>query len=154
MKKILDPSSELDRALLSFKDVFFQVGAFSFALNLLMLAPAIYMMQIYDRVLSSRNEMTLVMLTLLLVVFYAMMGMLEWIRAKILVRVGTKLDFMLHERAFHAAFTQNLKRESGNPAQAIHDLTNIRQFATSSAIFAFFDAPWFPIYLLIIFSQR
>jgi ATP-binding cassette subfamily C exporter for protease/lipase len=150
MKKILDPSSELDRALLSFKDVFFQVGAFSFALNLLMLAPAIYMMQIYDRVLSSRNEMTLVMLTLLLVVFYAMMGMLEWIRAKILVRVGTKLDFMLHERAFHAAFTQNLKRESGNPAQAIHDLTNIRQFATSSAIFAFFDAPWVPLFIVVI----
>jgi ATP-binding cassette subfamily C exporter for protease/lipase len=150
MKKILDPSSELDRALLTFKDVFFQVGAFSFALNLLMLAPAIYMMQIYDRVLSSRNEMTLVMLTLLLVGLYGLMGMLEWIRAKILVRVGTKLDFMLHERAFHAAFTQNLKRESGNPAQAIHDLTNIRQFATSSAIFAFFDAPWVPLFIIVI----
>jgi ATP-binding cassette subfamily C exporter for protease/lipase len=150
MKKILDSSSEIDRALLSFRAVFFQVGAFSFAINLLMLAPAIYMMQIYDRVLSSRNEITLAMLTVLLIGLYGLMGMLEWVRAKILVRVGTKLDFMLHERAFYAAFTQNLKREGGTPAQAIHDLTNIRQFATSSAIFAFFDAPWVPLFIIVI----
>lgn len=150
MKTILDPTSELDRALLTFKSVFLQVGAFSFGLNLLMLAPAIYMMQIYDRVLSSRNEMTLAMLTVLLVGFYLLMGTLEWVRSKILVRVGTKLDYMLHERAFHAAFVQNLKREGGTPSQAIHDLTNIRQFATSSAIFAFFDAPWVPLFIIVI----
>lgn len=150
MKKLFDPSSELDRVLLGFRRVFLQVGAFSFALNLLMLAPAIYMMQIYDRVLSSRNEITLVMLTLLVAGLFLLMAILEWVRSKVLVRVGVKIDFLLHKRAFYAAFDRNLKREGGNPAQAIQDLTNIRQFATSSAIFAFFDAPWVPLFIVVI----
>lgn len=149
MKKFLDSESEIDRALLSFKSVFFQVGAFSLVLNLLMLVPAIYMMQVYDRVLSSRNDMTLAMLTILALVLFVWMGFQEWVRARILVRVGTRLDVMLHERAFNAAFVRNLQRRGGNPAQALQDLTSIRQFATGSGIFAFFDAPWAPIFIAV-----
>jgi len=149
MKKFLDSESEIDRALLSFKSVFFQIGAFSLVLNLLMLVPAIYMMQVYDRVLSSRNDMTLAMLTILALVLFVWMGFQEWVRARILVRVGTRLDVMLHERAFNAAFVRNLQRRGGNPAQALQDLTSIRQFATGSGIFAFFDAPWAPIFIAV-----
>ncbi|MES2013531.1 MAG: type I secretion system permease/ATPase [Pseudomonadota bacterium] len=149
MKKFLDPNSELDRALLLFRGVFFQVGAFSFVLNILMLVPAIYMMQVYDRVLSSRNDMTLAMLTVLALALFCLMGVLEWVRARVLVRVGTKLDLMLHERAFNAAFMRNLQRMGGSPAQAMNDITTIRQFLTGTGIFSFFDAPWVPIFIAI-----
>lgn len=149
MGKILDPSHELDRALLAFRRVFLQVGGFSFILNLLMLAPAIYMMQVYDRVLTSRNDITLLFLTLIVLVVYLVTGALEWVRSQMLARVGTKLDVMLHDRLFSAAFERNLAKAGGNPAQAMSDLTNVRQFVTGSGALAFFDAPWIPVFIAV-----
>lgn len=149
MTKLLDSRSEVDRALLAFRAVFFQVGIFSLVLNLLMLAPAVYMMQVYDRVLPSRNDMTLAMLTVMVLGLMVLMGVQEWVRAHILVRVGTRLDLMLHERAFHAAFVRNIQRRGASPAQALQDLTHLRQFVTGTGIFAFFDAPWVPIFIAV-----
>jgi ATP-binding cassette subfamily C exporter for protease/lipase len=150
MSKILDPNHELDRVLLAFRRVFFQVGAFSFFINILMLAPAVYMMQVYDRVLASRNELTLLFLTLLVLGLYALMGALEWVRSRVLVRVGTQLDVMLHERVFNAAFLGNKQGAGRNPAQAMQDLTSIRQFVAGNGVLAFFDAPWIPIFIGVI----
>ena len=150
MSKILDPNHELDRVLLAFRRVFFQVGAFSFFINILMLAPAVYMMQVYDRVLASRNELTLLFLTLLVLGLYALMGALEWVRSRVLVRVGTQLDVMLHERVFNAAFLGNKLGAGRNPAQAMQDLTSIRQFVAGNGVLAFFDAPWIPIFIGVI----
>ncbi|WP_420093121.1 type I secretion system permease/ATPase [Noviherbaspirillum denitrificans] len=116
-----------------------------------MLMPSIYMLQVYDRVLPSRNEITLLMLTFMMLGAYVFMSALEYVRTFVLVRVGAKLDMQLNKRVYTAAFEQNLKRGGTNAGQALSDLTNIRQFLTGNALFAFFDAPWFPIYLLVIF---
>ena len=149
MKKLLDPQQEIDGVLLGFRRAFLQVGGFSFVINMLMLVPAIYMLQLYDRVLMSRNSATLLMLTLLVLVLYVLLSMLELVRSRVLVRVGTQLDVMLSNRIFTAAFERNLQRQGGNPAQALSDLTTVRQFLSGAGIFAFFDTPWTPIFIIV-----
>ena len=151
MKNPMNPKNEIQLALNKFKGAFLTVGAFSAVTNLLMLVPSIYMLQVYDRVLPSRNETTLLMLTLMMLGAYMLMSMLELVRSFVLVRVGARFDMDMNKRVYSAAFEQNLKKGGGNAGQALMDLTNIRQFLTGNALFAFFDAPWFPIYLLVIF---
>ncbi|MBJ7313301.1 type I secretion system permease/ATPase [Rugamonas sp. CCM 8940] len=151
MKKFLKPKNEIEQALIAFKGTFMTVGCFSAVSNLLMLVPSIYMLQVYDRVLPSRNEITLLMLTLMMLGAYLIMGALELMRSFVLVRVGASFDMELNKRVYTAAFEQNLKRTGANAGQALQDLTNIRQFLTGNALFAFFDAPWFPFYLIVIF---
>ena len=151
MKKLLPIRNEIELVLLSFKRTFYTVGTFSAITNLLMLVPSLYMLQVYDRVLQSRNEYTLLMLTLLMLGAYMFMSALELMRTFVLVRVGARFDMQLNKRVYTAAFEQNLKRAGGNAGQSLSDLTNLRQFLTGNALFAFFDAPWFPVYLLVIF---
>lgn len=151
MKNFLKPKNEIEQALLTFKGTFLTVGAFSAVSNLLMLVPSLYMLQVYDRVLPSRNEFTLLMLTLMMLGAYILMSALELVRSFVLVRVGAKFDLELNKRVYTASFEQNLKRAGGNAGQALADLTNIRQFLTGNGLFAFFDAPWFPVYLIVIF---
>ncbi len=142
---------ELATAILSFRTTFASVGAFSFFINLLMLTPSIYMMQVYDRVLGSRNETTLLVLTLLMLGLYALLNALDMIRTFVLVRIGAQLDINLNQRVFTAAFERNLIRPGSNPAQALSDLNAVRQTLTGSALLALFDLPWIPIYLAVIF---
>jgi ATP-binding cassette subfamily C exporter for protease/lipase len=151
MKKLLNEKNEIERALLAFKSTFITIGVFSAVINLLALTPSIYMLQVYDRVLASRNEITLLMLTLLMLGAFLFVGALEVVRSFVLVRVGAKFDMMLNKRVYTAAFEQNLKQAGGSAGQALNDLTSLRQFLTGNALFAFFDAPWFPIYLIVIF---
>ena len=143
--------NEIRQVLLGFKSTFVTVGAFSAITNLLMLAPALYMLQVYDRVLTSRNETTLLMLTVMVLGAYLLIAALELIRSFVLVRVGARFDMQLNKRIYSAAFEQNLKQAGGNAGQALQDLTSLRQFLTGNALFAFFDAPWFPIYLVLLF---
>ena len=145
------PETELARVLVGFKRIFATVGVFSAIINMLLLVPALYMLQVYDRVLASRNETTLLMLTLMIVGAYLLMGSLEFVRSFVLIRVGAQFDMRMNKRVYTAAFEQNLKRGGGNAGQALQDLTNIRQFLTGHGLFAFFDAPWFPVYLIVIF---
>lgn len=142
--------SELFGALKLMRRIFVSAGIFSFFINLLLLVPSLYMMQVYDRVLASRNEWTLLMLTLLLLLMYVLMGGLEWIRSELLVRASAQLDDALKNRVFTASFESILRKAGGSPGQALNDLNNVRQFLTGSGLFAFFDAPWMPIYLLVI----
>ncbi|MBX3629535.1 MAG: type I secretion system permease/ATPase [Nitrosomonas sp.] len=151
MKAKSTPHNEIAEVLLSFKQAFRSIGVFSAVINGLMLMPAIYMLQLYDSVLTSRNEMTLLMLTLIVIGAYIFLGALEYVRSFILIRVGAKLDLKLNKRVYTAAFEQSLKHGESNAGQALKDLTNIRQFMTGNALFAFFDAPWFPIYIFVIF---
>lgn len=151
MKHHLASRSELSQVLQTFKQTFYQLGAFSAVINLLMLLPSIYMLQIYDRVLHSRNETTLLMLTLLMLGLYGLMSVLELVRSSVLIRVGNRLDMQLNFRVFTAAFERNLRKNNGNASQALHDLTSVRQFLTGNGLFAFFDAPWAPIYLAVTF---
>ena len=141
----------LFKALGEYKRILISVGCFTALINLLMLVPSIYMLQVYDRVLSSQNETTLVMLTLMVVGFFAFIGLLEVIRSFIVIRIGSQLERRFNLRVYKAAFERNLQRGQGHAGQSLGDLTHIRQFITGPALFAFFDAPWFPIYLLVIF---
>lgn len=143
-------ASELRKVIAAFRSTFVAVGAFSFCINVLMLAPALYMLQIYDRVLSSRSETTLLMLSLILAGLYLLYAALEWVRSMVLVRAGVRLDLALDGRVFNAAFERNLRSGGGNAAQALGDLQVVRQFLTGNGLFAFFDAPWAPLYLLVI----
>lgn len=142
---------ELARALLTYKRSFVHIGVFSGAINILMLAPALYMLQVYDRVLASGNEMTLLMLTVILLGMYALMGALEWVRSLVVLRLGTGFDRKLAPRIYDAAFSANLKTGKLNAAQPLDDLQQLRQFATGQSLFALFDAPWFPVYVLVMF---
>ncbi|WEN40564.1 Type I secretion system ATP-binding protein PrsD [Thauera sp. GDN1] len=144
-------SNPLRSALQALRGVFLAVGSFSFVINLLMLMPTLYMLQVYDRVLSSRNEFTLLMLTLIMVGVYALEAALEWVRSRVLVRASSALDLRLGGQVFDAAFRRYLGSRSGNPGQALGDLSNLRQFLTGKGLLAFFDAPWAPIYLAVIF---
>jgi ATP-binding cassette subfamily C exporter for protease/lipase len=150
-KKSKLPSNEIVQALLGYKHVFRTIGVFSMLINLLMLVPSIYMLQVYDRVLPSRNGVTLAMLTLMMLLMYGLSSALEYVRSFVVIRVGAKLDMHLNARVYTAAFETNLKQQGVNAGQALNDLTTIRQFVTGNALFAFFDAPWFPIYLIVIF---
>ena len=117
----------------------------------MMLVPSLYMLQVYDRVLASGNQTTLLMLTLMVVGAFILMHGLELIRSFLMIRVGAQLDLKLNQRVYTASFEQNLKRAGGNAGQALNDLTTVRQFITGNGLFAFFDAPWFPVYLAVIF---
>lgn len=151
MNKLQNTKNEIEKVLLMFKRTFVTVGVFSAISNLLMLVPSLYMLQVYDRVLGSRNELTLLMLTLMMLFAYLMTSALDLIRTFVLVRVGARFDMQLNKRVYTAAFEQNLKSTGVNAGQSLSDLTNLRQFLTGNALFAFFDAPWFPFYLVVIF---
>lgn len=155
MAKSTPAASQLKASTLSelrvYKSVLTSVGCFTALINLLMLVPSIYMLQVYDRVLSSQNQTTLVMLTLMVVGFFAFICVLEVIRSFIVIRIGCQLERRFNLRVYKAAFEHNLKRGQGHAGQSLGDLTHIRQFVTGPALFAFFDAPWFPIYLFVIF---
>ena len=144
--------SDLRRALAACRSSFFSAGFFSLFINLLLLMPAIYMLQVYDRVLTSGSESTLLMLTLVAVFLFVVMGGLEWVRSQILIVTGTRLDRLLGARVFDSVFLQTLA--SGGriaTAQPLADLLQLRQFLTGQGLFAFFDAPWLPIYIAVMF---
>ena len=146
--------SDLGRAIWTFRREFVWVGVFSMFTNLLLLSPTLYMLQVFDRVMLSRNLYTLAGLTLIIVVFFAAMSFAEWLRTRLLVRAGVRFDEFLNKRVFEASFEANLNQAAHNPVKAFADLTSVRQFLTGNGIFAFFDAPWSPIYLLVLFMMH
>ncbi len=143
--------SVLSRQLWGFRREFVWVGIFSLIANVLMLTPTIYMLQLYGRVMKSGSELTLLMVTMFLVLFYAVMAFAEWLRSRIMVRAGVRLDEALNSLVFKASFEAYLNQTRRNVTEAFSDLTNIRQFLTSNGIIAFFDTPWTPIYIAVIF---
>src|SRR3546814_2833481 len=94
------------------------------------------MLQVYDRVLTSANETTLLMLTLLVVGLFLLSALLEFARSQVLIRVGNRFDMLLNQRIFTASFERTLRRAGGNPAQAVQDLTNVRQFLPATPLSA------------------
>ena len=151
MKPDFFDRSALSRQLWRFRWEFVWVGIFSLIANILMLTPTIYMLQVYGRVMKSGSELTLLMVTLFLVFFYGVMAFAEWIRSRLLVRVGVRLDEALNSLVFNASFQAYLTRGRHNVGEAFADLTNIRQFLTANGMIAFFDTPWTPIYIAVIF---
>lgn len=143
--------SELTSTLWSFRREFVIVGIFSMIANVLMLTPTLYMLQVYDRVMHSQSELTLIVMSLLTLFFFAIMAFAEWMRSRVLVRTGVRLDSQLSTLVFNASFEAHLSQSGNNPSRAFGDLIQIRQFLTGNGIFAFFDAPWTPIYMAVLF---
>jgi ATP-binding cassette, subfamily C, bacterial exporter for protease/lipase len=145
------PRSELRAALWAFRREFALVGLFSFMSNVLMLTPSIYMLQLYDRVLASRSELTLIAVSLIALFLFGLMACAEWTRSRFLVRAGIRFDQQLSSRVFDASFESYLNESRPGMSRAFFDLLALRQFITGQGIFAFFDVPWTPIYLAVIF---
>jgi ATP-binding cassette subfamily C exporter for protease/lipase len=143
--------NEILVALHGYRRIFRAIAVFTAAMNLMLLAPSLYMLEVYDRVLSSRNEFTLLMLTLIVVLIFLLYGALDAVRSYAVIEMSKKIDTILNERTYTAAFEQNLKTRGTNAGQALNDLTTLRQFVTGPSLYAFFDAPWFPFYLIVIF---
>lgn len=143
--------SELTATLWAFRREFIIVGLLSFLTNLLMLAPTIYMLQVFDRVMTSQSELTLLAVSLITLFLFAVMASSEWLRSRVLVRAGMRFDAQLSTRVFNASFEAYLSQSSSTPSRAFGDLIQVRQFLTGNGIFALFDAPWAPIYIAVTF---
>lgn len=144
--------NNLQAALKACKSSFLSVGFFSFFVNALMLVPTFYMIQVSGRVVPSSSTSTLLMLTLIMTVLIVTMGALEWVRSRIMVRISNRLDVLLSRDVYRASFKRALSSGGADAtAQSLSDLTSLRQFFTGSGLFAFFDAPWFPIYTIVMF---
>lgn len=141
----------LTRVLLSFKREFVTVGVFSLVVNLLMLTPTLYMLQVYDRVLMSQSLMTLLVVSLITLFLFGMMAFAEWARSLLLVRTGVKLDQALSQKVFRSSFLSYLNPSESDPAKAFGYLISLRQFMTGNGVFAFFDSPWVLIYIGVLF---
>ncbi len=137
--------------LMQFKRELLVVGIFSMVANLMMLAPTLYMLQVYDRVLMSRSELTLLVLSIVTLFFFGVMAFAEWSRSRVLVRVGVRMNELLSQRVFRASFDAHLHRPGLQPAKPLSDLTELRQFLTGAGLIAFFDIPWTPIYIAVLF---
>lgn len=137
--------SDLQIALDACKQSFIAAGAFSLFINLLMLVPSLYMLQVYDRVVTTGSHVTLLMLTLVTTFLFLVMGSLEWVRSQILIRSGAKLDLALNQRLFDAVFKQCLLLGGkAGSSQPLADLLNLRQFLTGPGLAAFSMRPGCP----------
>ncbi|WP_325166410.1 type I secretion system permease/ATPase [Thermohalobaculum xanthum] len=143
---------ELRAALARFRGHFAAVGVFSAFVNLLMLTGPLFMLQVYDRVLSSRSEATLVALIVLITILFGFMGVLDYLRGRVLSRVGAAFQSTFDSRVFTAALRRAVApQERARPNTAARDLDALRQILSGPAPFALFDVPWVPIYLGAIF---
>lgn len=144
-------ASELARAFRSHRAAFAATAVFSFFINLLMLTGPLFMLQIYDRVLPSRSLPTLFALFGLMTLMFIIVGLLEWIRSRVLVRIGMRLDRQLSDRLFDAEVRRNLLAGGGKGVAALRELDVLRQFMTGPGPFALFDSPWVPVYIAVVF---
>jgi ATP-binding cassette, subfamily C, type I secretion system permease/ATPase len=143
-------SDEFRRVLQACSGYFITAGIFSLAINLLYLAGPLYMLQVYDRVISSASEVTLVMLTLALLLAFSALSGLDAVRALTLTRASIRLDRLMAGRVMSAVI-ESASSMSGARSQLLRDFDQFRQFITGAGIHAIFDLPWAPIYIAVIF---
>ena len=144
-------SDELRRLLRESRSYFVTAAVFSLAINLLYLASPLYMLQVYDRVISSASEITLVMLTVALLLALLALAGLDAVRARVLTRASIRLDRLIAGRVITAIF-DGASASGGARNQLLRDFDTFRQFITGAGIHAVFDLPWAPIYVLVIFA--
>jgi ATP-binding cassette, subfamily C, bacterial exporter for protease/lipase len=146
------PSNELSDALWSLRPYFTRAFWFSLVASLLVLAPTGYMLEVYDRVVNSRNYMTLAMLTLAVLFAYVIMELLEWSRAQILHAAADELDRQLGNRVFDAIFGANIRRIPGGTTQPMSDFRNVREFLHSPVVLAVMELPIALVYMVLLFA--
>ncbi|MBA4130477.1 MAG: type I secretion system permease/ATPase [Hyphomicrobium sp.] len=142
----------LQRTLRRSKELLIAVGLFSGVINLLALTGSFYMLQVYDRVLPSNSIPTLIGLTVLMALLYIANGFLDFIRVRVMSRVGVRIDNDVRASVYRAIRMMPLRfRKSGDGLQPVRDLDTIRGFFSGLGPTALFDLPWVPVYLLVVF---
>nr|GAJ30860.1 alkaline protease secretion ATP-binding protein aprD [Bradyrhizobium sp. DOA9] len=144
-------AGEVRRLLQSCRGYFVTAAIFSGAINLLYLAGPLYMLQVYDRVISSASEITLLMLTIALLLALVALAGLDAIRARILTRASIRLNQKIASRVMTAIIDRPTST-GGARSQSLRDFDTFRQFVTGAGIHAIFDLPWAPIYIAVIFA--
>lgn len=148
----MQKQNSLQQAYGKYRMAFAATLIFSMFTNLLMFVGPIYMLQIYDRVLSSRNSTTLIALTVIAVCLLMAYGLLEFTRSKLLVRAGLQFDEVLAHPTFHLVVKQQTAIPGSGAQIALNDIDKVREFLTGQGILAFFDAPWVPLFLGLCFA--
>jgi ATP-binding cassette subfamily C exporter for protease/lipase len=146
------PPSELALAFEPLKPVILKAIGFSTLISLLALAPTVYMLEVYDRVVNSRSGMTLAMLTVMIVLAYAVMELLEKVRGALMRAAGVQVDEALSKRVYDAMFQGFLKRQVGGSMQVLNDLKSVREFLANPALMAILEAPVALVALALIFA--
>ena len=142
-----------EEALTICKRSFIAVGVFSFFINILMLTPMFYMINVYDKAVATSSVPTLMALVVIAAFLYFMMGLLEWLRSSVLVHIGARLDTLVAPRIYDLCF----KSESGAiearnmGSRPLSDLNSLRQFLASPSAAVIFDLPWIPLFLILMY---
>lgn len=139
----------LNDAISSARSAIWIAVIFSLFINVLALVSPLYMLQVYDRVLTSRNETTLIFLTLIVVFLLVVYAALEWCRTQVLVRGGVRFDRVVQEPVFTGVLKARLRGASNMDGQAIRDADSVREFMTGPGLIAFCDAPWMPVFFAV-----
>ncbi len=144
-------TDELQNVYRASRGAFISTAVFSSIVNILMLTGPLFMLQVYDRVLTSGSVPTLVALIAIVLILYAYYGFLEYLRARLLVRIGRRVEEQLRARVFDVVTTHALRKTPGVGSQPLNDLATVRQYLSGQGPFAFLDMPWMPVYLGVIF---
>ncbi|WGW04917.1 type I secretion system permease/ATPase [Tropicibacter oceani] len=141
---------ELRAARRKNRPYFWFAGIFSFFVNMLMLTGPLYMLQVYDRVLGSRSEATLIALSVLVVFLYSMMGILDYVRGRVMGRVAARFQAALDLRVFDAVLRRSTVQNDALARTGVRDLESVQRFMSSPVLMSFFDMPWTPVFILAI----
>ena len=145
-----DRPTPLNRAMSATRPAIVIAVVFSFFINILALVSPLYMLQVYDRVLSSRSVMTLTFITLLAVFLFLVLGVLESLRTQVLVRAGIRFDGEVRSSIFRSVLDATLTKRPGG-GQAFRDVDEVRGFMTGGGLLSFCDAPWIPVFVVVSF---
>lgn len=146
------PPSELRQAINGLRPYFVRAAWFSLFTSVLVLAPSGYMLEVYDRVVNARSHMTLWMLTIIVLVAYVLLEVLEWARSEIMHEAGLELDRKMSGRVFQAIFEANLRRIPGGTIQPMNDFRNVRDFLHSPVLLAVMESPVSLICMVLLFA--
>jgi ATP-binding cassette subfamily C exporter for protease/lipase len=146
------PTTELRSAINELMPYFRRAALFSVFASLLILAPSVYMLEVYDRVVNTRSHMTLAMLTVVVLFAFVVMEVLEWVRSEVMHEASMAFDRRMSGRIFSAIFEANLKRLPGGSAQPMNDLRSVRDFLSTPVLLALMEAPVALTFLILIFA--
>lgn len=149
LRSIVD--SKVYKVGTKFRNELIIIGLFSAVVNILMLSPTLYMLQVFDKVMQSKSEVTLLVLTVVVLFFYIVQGLSDYIRGRIIIGMGLKFDKVVSLPIFNATFSERNIEKRTSPLQGFNDLMTVRQWLTGPILFTLFDLPWTLIYLIVMF---
>lgn len=143
----------IEEALVICRRSFVAVAVFSFGVNILMLTPMFYMINVYDKAVATGSLPTLFSLVIVAAFLYLVMGLLEWARSRVLVRIGSRLDLLLAPRLYELCFRSHYDQPDIAPEgiRPLSDLNSLRQFMAGPSVAVLFDLPWTPLFVVLMF---